>query len=388
MKKLSINFSIAAIVLTATSLASAGEIATRTGDVRVTGDLDELPGGGNAGDENGGFTSLLVGVNSPGRVQNWALLGFDFSGADPAAVATGGRLVMAVEQGFSNGNHGTSADSFVIRELFPTNTGWTEGGQTIQNNATNVANPGVVTFQEQAAATSPWLDAGGSAVDNFIGAFDGTVQVNTGTVSGYENAAGPPILTFVFDAATGQRWLDQGFADLVVEVIDADAMDPALANTTRFNLNNGSAQLIVSTTDDVPGDFNIDGVVDCDDIAQYIFPFQELPGAIRPRLGLAPSGALPNMDLVADGVLDLADVEFLITNLVVTTNGQTGTFLGDLNCDGAVNVLGDAFTLVGSLGDEEIGFDYALGDINLDGVVDVLGDAFALIGNLGMTNEP
>ena len=31
---------------------------------------------------------------------------------------------------------------------------------------------------------------------------------------------------------------------------------------------------------------------------------------------------------------------------------------------------------------------YADGDINFDGNVDVLGDAFTLIGNLGMSNEP
>ena len=210
-----------------------------------------------------------------------------------------------------------------------------------------------------------------------MGAFDGTVQVNTGTVSGYEvpvadeDPTGPPILTFDFDAATGQRWLAQGFADLVIEVIDADGM-----NTSRFNLTNGTAQLIVTTTDDVAGDFDLDGDVDCDDVQTY-----------RARLGLDAdtTGNLPDLDLVADGIIDSADVASLVENLVETTNGQVGTFLGDLNCDGAVNVLGDAFVLVGNLG--LVPVSYIDGDINLDGEVDVLGDAFALISNLGMSND-
>ena len=63
-----------------------------------------------------------------------------------------------------------------------------------------------------------------------------------------------------------------------------------------------------------------------------------------------------------------------------------GTFPGDLNCDGTVNVLGDAFVLVGSLGMS--GTLYSEGDINFDGTVNVLGDAFVLVGNLGMTNVP
>ena len=71
---------------------------------------------------------------------------------------------------------------------------------------------------------------------------------------------------------------------------------------------------------------------------------------------------------------------------VETSNGQTGTFFGDFNLDGTVNVLSDAFTLVGNLGNSVSS--YADGDANLDGTVDVLGDAFILIGNLGSNNLP
>ena len=70
-----------------------------------------------------------------------------------------------------------------------------------------------------------------------------------------------------------------------------------------------------------------------------------------------------------------------------TSNGQAGTLIGDINLDGSVDVLSDAFALVGGLGNSSGG--YANGDLNADGVVDVLGDAFRLVGNLGQSsNDP
>ena len=146
------------------------------------------------------------------------------------------------------------------------------------------------------------------------------------------------------------------------------AFDPVDDGSTPGTLNGGDV------VDDA-GDLNGDGVVDCDDIDEFIG-----------NLGSAPTGALESFDLDTDGDIDSADVEFLITNLVVTSNGQTGTFLGDLNCDGVVNVLGDAFTLVSGIGGAATS--YSQGDINLDGTVNVLGDAFTLVGNIGNSNAP
>ena len=90
------------------------------------------------------------------------------------------------------------------------------------------------------------------------------------------------------------------------------------------------------------------------------------------------------MDIDSDGTLTQADVDTHVTTLIETTNGVTGTFLGDLNCDGQVSVLGDAFALVGSLGQSVSS--YSDGDLNFDGEVTVLGDAFILVGNLGSSN--
>ena len=55
---------------------------------------------------------------------------------------------------------------------------------------------------------------------------------------------------------------------------------------------------------------------------------------------------------------------------------------GDANLDGRVDVLTDAFALIGNLGTAG-GAAWRDGDFNGDGVVDVLNDAFALVGNLG-----
>ena len=60
---------------------------------------------------------------------------------------------------------------------------------------------------------------------------------------------------------------------------------------------------------------------------------------------------------------------------------------GDANLDGRVDVLGDAFPLVGGLGTTS-GATWAQGDFTGDGKVDVLGDAFVLVGNLGRDVRP
>ena len=123
------------------------------------------------------------------------------------------------------------------------------------------------------------------------------------------------------------------------------------------------------------GDFDDDGDVDVDDIDHYVG-----------NIDTTAAGDTIELDLVVDGEITFADLEFHIENFVQTNNEQTGTFLGDFNLDGTVDVLTDAFNLVGGLGNPATS--YANGDINLDGIVDVLGDAFILIGNLGMSNDP
>lgn len=120
------------------------------------------------------------------------------------------------------------------------------------------------------------------------------------------------------------------------------------------------------------GDFDADGDVDVDDINFYTNTLGQ------------PASFNPDMDLNNDQVIDLTDHD-LHVNTLVQTNGLSGTVVGDINFDGVVNVLGDAFALISNLGSSGVG--YAQGDLNADGLVNVLGDAFRLISNLG-TSAP
>ena len=92
-----------------------------------------------------------------------------------------------------------------------------------------------------------------------------------------------------------------------------------------------------------------------------------------------------DFDLDQDGVITLADHDMLINDFVnfsIDDTEFTGTLVGDINFDGCVDVLGDAFVLVASLGGPGP-FGYQDGDLNADNLVTVLGDAFRLVANLG-----
>ena len=144
---------------------------------------------------------------------------------------------------------------------------------------------------------------------------------------------------------------------------------------TRSSPNTGShIYLALSTVPGLVGDFNRDGVVNVLDIDFY-----------SGNLG-QPASFDSQLDLDLDNDIDLNDMNLHIENFVQTSNGLTGTFPGDIDLDGQVDVLGDAFTLIANLGSAGP-YSYGVGDLNADGAVDVLGDAFVLIANLGRSNE-
>ena len=132
---------------------------------------------------------------------------------------------------------------------------------------------------------------------------------------------------------------------------------------------------ILATAIVVVGDSDGDMDVDCDDLDSYV---GNLDTSVAGSTGLA------NLDIDGDEMLTLEDANEAITTLVVTSNGITGTFPGDFDCNGTVDVLNDAFVLVGNLGGPDTM--YSEGDANFDGFVDILGDAFILVGNLGESN--
>ena len=83
------------------------------------------------------------------------------------------------------------------------------------------------------------------------------------------------------------------------------------------------------------------------------------------NIGEDAVGPLAALDLQGNGVVDRGDAGLYISFIVQTSNGQTGTFAGDLNCDGQVDILSDAFALIAHLGDDTTR--YSDGDIDFDG---------------------
>ncbi|MDA8564144.1 hypothetical protein N9L06_06825, partial [Mariniblastus sp.] len=194
---------------------------------------------------------------------------------------------------------------------------------------------------------------------------DGTVTIDiedVGTFDFVANGADSPFDLFSIPFGTDFIPAD---ANITISFSSPDVPDA----TVRL------AELRVSTSAiAIQGDFNQDGMVDCADLDGYVN-----------NIGDAAIGDLAALDIDVDGTLTEDDANTHITTLVVTSNGVMGTFPGDLNCDGSVSVLGDAFALVANLGD--VATMYSQGDINFSGDVSVLGDAFILVANLGMSNE-
>ena len=129
-------------------------------------------------------------------------------------------------------------------------------------------------------------------------------------------------------------------------------------NTGFTDLSTAYNGISITLVSDLPGDFDENGVVDCDDLDGYVG-----------SLGEDAVGALAALDLDGNGTLDATDANTHIMTLVETSNGQVGTFLGDVNCDGNVNVLDDAFVLVTNLGTTVT--TYGEADLNFDGMVNV-----------------
>ena len=135
----------------------------------------------------------------------------------------------------------------------------------------------------------------------------------------------------------------------------------------------GNIVLNGTFTEAILGDFDADGDVDGNDVDFYIG-----------NLDQPATGDLAQLDLNGDGQITLADHNLHVTTLVVTSNGVTGALLGDINLDGTVSVLLDAFGLIANLGQNVTS--RSQGDLNADGLVEVLHDAFPLISQIGQSN--
>jgi len=213
----------------------------------------------------------------------------------------------------------------------------------------------------------------------FTSIFDPDTEVLDDATDGYsifvnyanDTATGNTVVTITSTGlATDMNFrtvAEVSYAVLAANVTPNVSCQDGTLDLDRIRITNGPAN-------DLAGDVNGDGVVDCDDANDYVG-----------NLGEEAIGSLSVLDLNTDDMITLADAEMLINQLVVAGNGATGTIIGDINCDGTVNVLGDALVLVTSLGAS--GTVYTDGDLNFSGNVDVLGDALILVINLGKTNN-
>ena len=204
------------------------------------------------------------------------------------------------------------------------------------------------------------IDLGGAVAGEFDqlqvagnASLNGTLDVSM--LDGFTATAGQTFDIITANSITGT------FDD----VIAPEGMDVQVT----YSSNAVSLQVTAGLT----GDFDADGDVDVDDIDFY-----------AGNMNSPATGALAQLDFNGDGQITRQDLVFHIENFVQTSNGQTGALLGDLNLDGTVDILSDAFTMIGNL--NQAVSSYADGDMDMNGTVNVLGDAFVLIGNLGSSN--
>ena len=226
-------------------------------------------------------------------------------------------------------------------------------------------------------------DAGGSGITLFDGGvLEGTLNIQL--AEGYQPNLGDRfrLLTAFLEVGEGADGLDLGGqfgidldqASLPLglrwETLLFTDQDPVFPDMEYIEIFVSEAPILV-------GDFDNDGDVDDADIDFYT-------GNLSSDRGF--DNDVERLDLNSDQEITLADHEIHVTTLVETSNGEVGTLLGDINLDGRVDVLGDAFILVSNLNSSG-SFGWADGDLNADGRVDVLGDAFRLVGNLGQSSS-
>jgi len=286
--------------------------------------------------------------------------------------------------GNENGNQGTG---FLY---IPTNVAW-------EANTTYSIDLALVNRTTDAAIMG---NAGFDGATIEVGLFAGLPDDHTSNLTAFPNGQGAGPFAITYDAQTDPSLGTVGSAIMDFEPGEGFRYISNDVNATQFSFTTGAdvsglgemvffvrntllnsrlhfddVSVSASPATGIVGDFDGDGDVDCDDLDGYVLNIDE-----------PASGALSALDLDGDGTLTAMDANTHITTLVQTSNGQVGTFPGDLNCDGEVDVLGDAFPFVANLG--TMVTSYALGDISFDGEVNVLGDAFALVANLGNSNEP
>ena len=239
----------------------------------------------------------------------------------------------------------------------------------------------------------------------------GPLADNGGPTQTHALLPGSPAINAGNDSVTQTE--DQRGLTRNVNGVDIGAFELQLAEPS------GDSPLVTSFTRDEGGvldrpdllstisvSFDVNVIVSVDDL---VIRNDTLGGSLVDTSGLTFNYDTSTRTAIwnfSDLTLDAAFYSFELTSDIVSVDGNLsldgdgdgspgGAFIepiyvaiqGDANLDGQVDVLNDAFALVGNLGTNG-GATFAQGDFNGDGNVDVLNDAFILVGNLGESVMP
>ena len=283
----------------------------------------------------------------------------NLDGSDSTITQTGAKVLL-LGNADTFGNGGVHAINVTDNAVFTTGTGLTDIRQTGTlsvstggdfNMLGNFATTGTVDYELESSSSFEGIEVAGTAT------LEGVLSVGT-------SASFPPVLGQTFVLLEADGGINGQF-----ENVTFSGVPDGLQYEIVYSDNTVELAVVASG---LVGDFDGDEDVDADDIDFF-----------RGNLEESASGNLAQLDLNGSAIVDEEDLTIHVETLVQTSNGQTGTFFGDANLDGTVNVLGDAFILVGNLGGSG---GWADGDFNQDGDINVLGDAFLLINNLGRSN--
>ena len=284
-----------------------------------------------------------------------------FSGFDTIAVNNSGQV--AFSSGIANGLGGTG---IFIGDGLGTMTKVVLAGDVTPDGMSTFTNISTPTFNDlgQVAFRTDLRDMGFGGIRAAIFFYD-------------ENESG-----LVEVIRVGDSFLGSTVSNFTL--LTANRLNPGWGERSGLNelgqiafgfaLIDGRSGIAIATPA-LRGDFDNDGSVGLTDLDFY-------SGNIGVAVSANPS--LAELDLNSDGTIDGDDLAVHYSQFVQTSNGRRGTFAGDANLDGTVDVLNDAFALVGNLGNSVS--TWSRGDFNGDRTVDVLGDAFLLVANLGQTN--
>ena len=279
--------------------------------------------------------------------------------------------------------------SVVLTCLVPINFGWAQSGtfngttDDIQTAAAGQAaayyvpatGDVILSVGQGLSGLDVTGDDTSDADDFIVGNFDDS------TVLGAPVAAGPNNISFLnfFGSLPSGVFNIGPVLPADSTITDGVTFDDAFGDSLRVRGGSLLAPFdlpfqVVAGSDMLPvvGDFNNDFVVDLSDLDQYIG-----------NLNQPATGELAQLDLDADGQITTDDFEIHFSQLVETSNGQTGTFTGDANLDGTVGMT-DAMALLMNLGSTTTS--WGTGNFNADQKIDILRDAFALVRNWGGSN--